>query len=239
MCNPAMAIGAAMMVGSMAANQQAQNKVDKARSGAREAERIRQQGYDDEASALNTQSQDRYREFEGQQDEKTESLADMYQTAGDSTAAAPAAQSVIPSGGSGNVTVQKEREKQQSLADAYGTQQNQALAALRSFGDLLGGIGREQSRDANQIGVVNSFKQGSSSVLPYELEAANAKGNSLRTLGSVLGMGGSALMSGGSYGMAGSAGGGAAPLTQQQAQGLTIQQNTNAGVTGLPRLGLR
>lgn len=237
MCNPMMAIGGAMALGSMAANAQAQSKVDKARAGAQEAERIRQRGYDDEAGALNTQSQDRYREFEGQQDGKTESLADMYQSRGES--AAPAAQSVIPSGASGNVTVQKERAKQQSLADAYGTQQNQALAALRSFGDLLGGIGREQSRDANQIGVINSFKQGSSSILPYELEAANAKGNSLRTLGSVLGMGGNALMAGGSYSMAGPAGGGATPLTQQQAQGLTIQQNTNAGVTGLPRFGLR
>lgn len=233
MCEPLMIAGAVAMAGSQLANMQAQRRVDKARRGAQEAESIRQQQLDRESQALNTQSQDRYQDYEGQQDDKTAEIAQFY---GDKRMPEDAP-SAIPSSG-GNVTVARESAKQQGKARAYGDQQNEALAGLRAFGDLLGGIARDQSRDAGQIGLINSFKQGSAAVLPYELEAANAKGNSLRTLGSLLqGVGAGAFGAG--------QGGFSAPtmtppgVPQQSATGITIRQNANAGVNGLPRFGLR
>lgn len=237
MCNPAMAIGAVMMAGSLVANNQAQKKVDKARAGALEAESIRQRMFDEENTALNTQSQDRYQDYETKQGDKAQDIASFY-SANESPSDAPSA---IPINDSGNITVQREMAKKSGEASAYGDQQNAALASLRSFGDLLGGISREQSRDASQINLVNSFKQGSANVLPFELEAANAKGGNLRTLGALLQAGGSAAMGAGMGGLVAPGAGttSAAPLAQQQATGLTIQQNANAGLSGLPKFGLR
>lgn len=237
MCNPAMAIGAVMMAGSLAANNQAQKKVDKARAGAQEAESIRQRMFDEENTTLNTQSQDRYQDYETKQGDKAQDIASFY-SANESPSDAPSA---IPISDSGNITVQREMAKKSGEALTYGDQQNAALASLRSFGDLLGGIGREQARDASQINLVNSFKQGSANILPLELQAANAKGNNLRLLGSLLQAGGSAGVSAGMGGLVGpdTATTGVAPIAQQQATGLTIQQNANAGLSGLPKLGLR
>lgn len=145
-----------------------------ARDDALAAERIRQQGYDRETDALNAQSQDRYQGFEGQQDQKATELGDYFQSQADSVAATPdtvGAGALLPASNSA-ITVANEAGAR-GKARAYTDQQGAALGNLRSFGDLLGGIGREQARDAISIGQIGGFKKGSSSVLHYELEAAN------------------------------------------------------------------
>ena len=168
----------------MGANMLAENKIAKARSGAMAAERTRQNGFDQEADALNTQSQNRYQDFGGQQADKTKELTDFFKS---NAAPLPdsAAGAGIPTSAS-NIVVQ-ERAKQLGKAKAYGDQQDAALGNLRSFGDLLSGISLNQARDAGQIGLVGGFKKGSQAILPLELQAANSKGNGLKTLGDVLG----------------------------------------------------
>jgi hypothetical protein len=69
MCDPVTIGGIALSAGSMVMNNMAQAKVDKAREGAMTAERIRQNQLDQEAMALNAQSQGRYEDFQGQQDD--------------------------------------------------------------------------------------------------------------------------------------------------------------------------
>ncbi|MBZ9706061.1 hypothetical protein LB543_04920 [Mesorhizobium sp. ESP7-2] len=159
------------------------------------AERIRQNGLEQEANALNTQSQDRYQDFSGQQDAKATELGKYFadQKIEDGNANAAATQELNVPQSSSNV-VTREEQKQRGKADAYGQQQGEALGNLRSFGDLLGGIGRQQARDAGQIGQIGGFERGSSAVVPYELDSANNAGNGLKLFGDILGLGGTVAL---------------------------------------------
>ncbi|MFI5411584.1 hypothetical protein [Kaistia sp. UC242_56] len=191
-CDPLTIAGIALTAGSTVANSVAQGQVARARNDALAAERIRQNGYDRETDALNTQSQDRYQNFSEQQDQRGQELGDYFagqqiEGANANTAAAQE-QSVAPT--SSNITM-REEQKQRANATAFTDEQGRRLGDLRSFGDLLGGIGREQARDASQIGQIGSFKRGSSAVLPYELEAANSAGGGAKMFGDLLGLGGS------------------------------------------------
>lgn len=196
MCDPITIAGIALTGASTVANTIAQGKVNSARNDALAAERIRQNSLDQEAEALNVQSRDRYNDFEGQQGDKASELGQYFtdQKIENSDANTAAVQEqVAPQSGSA-LTI-REEGKQRGKADAYATQQGQALGNLRSFGDLLGGISREQAQDASMIGQIGGFKRGSSSITPLELEAANEKGAGLKIFGDVLGLGGSLLTS--------------------------------------------
>lgn len=194
MCDPLTIAGIALTAGSTVANSVAQGQVARARNGALAAERIRQQGYDRETDALNTQSQDRYQDFDGQQDQRGQELGDYFSgqqiEGGDANATAAQEQAVAPT--SSNITM-REEQKQRGAATDFTNEQGKRLGDLRSFGDLLGGIGRLQARDASQIGQIGGFKRGSSAVLPYELEAANSAGGGAKMFGDILGLGGGVL----------------------------------------------
>jgi len=205
MCDPLTIAGIALTAGSEVANGIATSRVQHARNDALDAERIRQQGLDREAANVNTQSQDRYLDFGGQQGEKASDLGQYFtdqkiENANDNAKATN--ELTLPQSGSNVVT--REIEKQKGKADAYGNQQGQALGQLRSFGDLIGDIGRAQARDAGTIGQIGGFKAGSENVLPFELDAASHKGDALKTFGDVLNLGGSLLtgagLSGASFG---------------------------------------
>lgn len=182
MCDPVSMVGAALTAGSMFANNAAQNRVAKARDSAMLAERERQRALDSEATALNDTSRGRYTGFDGQREAKTSELTAFFNAQNQPIEAPPAGEAA-----SGDNIVVREARKQQNKAKAYGDQQGAALAQLRSFGDLLGGISRGQARDAAQVGTIGGFQRGSANVLPFELDAANRKGDSLGTLGGVLG----------------------------------------------------
>lgn len=216
MCDPLTIAGLALTAGSTVANTVAQNRVQSAQAEAMEMERMRQNRLDQEAAALNTQSQDRYKDFEGQQDEKAASLGDFF--AGQSTSE-PSAAAALPTSGS-NITVQEEG-KQRGQARDFTNKTGTALGNLRAFGDLLGGIGRDQARDASLIGQIGGFKTGSSGVLPFEMEAAQEKGAGLRLLGDVLGGAGSIATGAGLSGR-GIGGFGAAPKVSAGASRIPV-----------------
>lgn len=197
MCDPLTIAGVALSAGSMIANQSAQSSVMKARNSAMQAERQRQQTLQKEATALNETSRGRYDNFQGQQQQQGGELASYFndQNEGLPTGDPNATGSLIPTSSS-NIVV-REQEKQNAKAKNFSEQQGDALGNLRAFGDVLGGIGRGQARDASQIGTVGGFMRGSSNVLPLELEAANSKGGGARMLGDILGGLGSLGMSAG------------------------------------------
>ncbi len=87
---------------------------------------------------------------------------------------------------SSNITVQADT-KARGDARAFTDKTGRALGDLRSFGDLMGELGRGTARDAGYVGQIGGFKKGSSAVLPHELEAANSKGSGMKMLGDVLG----------------------------------------------------
>lgn len=192
MCDPVTIASAVAMVGATALNTVAESRVAKARDDALAAERIRQGGYDKEAAALNTTSQDRYQNFGEQQDKRSSELGDYFkgQTTADAAAnEEAAAQQELPQ--SNNSIVQQEQTRQLGKAREFSDQQGAALGDLRSFGDLLGSKSLLQARDAAKVGQIGGFKRGSSAVLPYELEAASSKGSGLKTFADLLGAGGS------------------------------------------------
>lgn len=203
MCDPLTIAGLALTAGSTVANTMANNQAAKARTSALQAERIRQQGLDQEADALNLQSQDRYANVERDQAKKAQELGEYLSA---QQTPEPTAAEALPTTNS-NITVQEEN-KQRGQARERTDQNATALANLRSFGELLGGIGREQARDASLIGQIGGFKRGSVDANNYALDAAAQKGAGLRTLGDVMGGVGSiatgAGLTGGSFGAIGS-----------------------------------
>ncbi len=205
MCDPLTIASIALTAGSTVANSIANNKVQKARNDTMAAERVRQHGYEQQAQALNTRSQDRYQNFNGQEDQKASELGKYFtdqHIADGANNAAITEQMTAPQSGSDIVV--NEENKQRAKAQQFTDQQGNALGELRSFGDLLGGIGRGQARDAGEIGQIGGFMRGSSSVLPYELEAANSAGDGAKMIGDILGLAGSvglnAGLSGGKIG---------------------------------------
>lgn len=197
MCDPLTIAGIALTAGSTIANTIGANRVQKARDDALAAERIRQRQLDQEAEALNVGARDRYENFEGKQEEKASQLGDYFteQAAEAGAGNAAAAQSMLPTSGSA-ITV-REEAKQRAGAKDFTDQQGQALGQMRSFGDLLGGIGRNQARDATTIGQIGGFKKGSSGIVPLELEAANSAGDGAKFFGDLMGLGGSLAMNAG------------------------------------------
>lgn len=194
MCDVATLAGAALTAGSVAANSAAASQVAGARAGALCQERQRQAALDAEARGVNERSRKLYDDFGGQQAARAKSL-DNYFTKGtgqppaNTGAASTAPAETMPASSSGLVV--QEQAKQGAKAQAYSDQQGAALGELRSFGDVLGDTNRAQARNAGTIGQLNSFKAGSSAVLPYELEAANTKGAGLKGFADVLaGVGG-------------------------------------------------
>lgn len=205
MCDPITIAGVALSAGGLAANTVANNRVQKARKDAMAAERIRQQGLDAEAAALNLGSQDRYQGFQGQQDTRGSELGQYFQ---EQASPLDTPVTAMPASNS-NITVQEEGRQRGEARDRSDKEAG-ALGQLRGFGDLLGGISRLQARDASKIGQIGGFKQGSSGVLGMEMEGANSAGDKMKFLGDILSGAGrvatGAGLSGATLGFGGAAG---------------------------------
>lgn len=223
MCDPLTIAGIALTAGSTVMNSIGASKAAAARDDALAAERVRQKSLDSEAQTLNTQSQDRYQDFSGQQDAQSQQLGDFFQN---QTVAEPTTAEALPTSTS-NITVQEEANQRAKARDFTG-HQAAALGNLRAFGDLLGGIGRQQARDASLVGQIGGFKTGSSNVLPLELDEASHKGDGFKLFGDILGGLGSVATMGGmsGQGLFGFGAKAAAPATKSIA-------NTAARVGGI------
>jgi hypothetical protein len=203
LCDVATIAGIALTGASTVANSIAQGQVNSARNDALAAERIRQGGLDREAQAINDTSRNRFENFDAQQSDKASELGQYFtdqkiENAGQNATAT--AEQTMPQSGSA-LTV-REENKQRGEASAFTNKQGETLGKLRAFGDVLGEASRDQARDASLVGQLGGFKQGSSNVVPLELEAANQKGQGLKMFGDLLGLGGSIGLSkglGGSY----------------------------------------
>jgi hypothetical protein len=182
MCDPLSIAGLVATAASTGLGYSAQQQQASARDGALAAERIRQNQFNQEAAALNTQSQDRYQDFGAKQEQKAAKLTDMFTEA---PATLPPTADPMPASSS-NLVVQNEA-KQRGEARDRTNQIGGALGNLRSFADMLGDTSRLQARDASKVGQIGNFKKGSSNVLGMELEAANSAGSGQRMLGDVLG----------------------------------------------------
>jgi hypothetical protein len=187
MCDPLTIAGIALSAGSAAANNAAANQQAKAQAAAMSAERSRQRVLDDEARGVNEQSRNRFTDVDAKQAEKTSQLTEEFTR--DPNQGADLIAASMPRTNS-NITLMDEAAKR-GEATGFSNQQGEALARMRSFSDLFGGLGRDVARDGSEIGMIGGMKRGSQGVLPFELEAASMKGGNMRMLGDVLGLAGS------------------------------------------------
>jgi hypothetical protein len=184
MCTPVLIASAALAVGSTVANTVAANQQAQARNDVLAAERIRQGGFNQEAAALNTQSQDSFVDFVPQMEAQRGQLGDVL-----ASRVAPdpntSTGTIMPS--SSSSVVNQERDKQLTQAQGYVDQQAGAMADMRSFGDLLGELSIGQARNASKIGQIGGFKQASNNIMPLELNEASKAGDGAMLLGDILG----------------------------------------------------
>ncbi len=184
MCNPSLIITGALMAGSMVANRAAQNKVTKARNSANSAESIRQEDFRRQQAAMfeDTSAPFNRADQEAGIDEAAASREDSL--IGNLKALSPGD---IPTAGSAPQVVRDNLAKELNRSLGEGKDFATRLARLgapgenqltNSFGLLRG------AQDQDRLG---SFSRGSSNILPLEFQAANRRGDSLSTLGSVLG----------------------------------------------------
>jgi len=183
MCDPLTIAGVALSAGSAVANNAAANQQAKAQAAAMSAERARQSMLDDEARGVNQRAQNRFEDVEGQQAEKASQLTDEF--SGEANRGAEVIAAALPRTSS-NVTLTND-ESERGKASEYADQQGRALAEMRSFADLFGGIGRGMAQDGSELGMIGGFKRGSQGALPFELEAAAQKGGGLRGLADIMG----------------------------------------------------
>ena len=174
--------GLALTAGSTVANYSAQAQIEAARNDALAAERIRQNGLNQEADALNLTSRDRYKEFGADQTERGLALGDFLKG---QTVSEPTPVAAMPTSSSDIVV--REENNQRTDARDFTDQQGEALGQLRAFGDVLADKSLLGARDAGQIAQIGGFKTGSASVVPYELDKAGHAGDGAKFLGDLLG----------------------------------------------------
>lgn len=192
MCDPITASIALTVAGS-AAQAAGQNRARKAMQGAQSAERIRQKGLQDQSAAVQQANEARStREAQDKQQADAEASRKADYAAATEAAKAPviAVGDNIAGDQSANALIATEAAKASGNALGYAGQQGNAKAALQGFTDLQLGNALANARAAEQQARLGNFMRGSSDVLGLEMEAASRKGDSLKTLGSLLSAGG-------------------------------------------------
>lgn len=146
-------------------------------------------------------------------------------------AAAPRANEMPVGAVSGNQVINDAFARAMSGAKADATQSGALRAELASFGDTLGEASRENNRRTGEIGMIGSFQQGNSRILPLELQHAATKQRSAETWGKVLQAFGGAMMGG----VGTAAGAAAAPAATGGGGGIDFSSLFSSGRS--PNLG--
>jgi hypothetical protein len=176
---PLLPIALALTAGGIGANYMGAKQAERANQDVLGAERVRQNRFDREAEATTTKSRKRFENFDEQQGDKADELADLFLA--DAGAAPPALDAPTDT-----VTVQRtadEKADRRQFTDQQGT----ARGKMLSFGDLFGDIGVGQARDMTDLSGIYGMRQGSQGVLPLELDAASQKGGGMRLAGDIMG----------------------------------------------------
>jgi vacuolar-type H+-ATPase subunit F/Vma7 len=222
-----------MTAAGTAAQAAGARKAQKAMAGAREAERIRQKGYQSESDAA-------FNESMSQQgaDLQKQKIA---QAEADRTATAQGAQQQaavvnIPTQGDTPTIVSDETSARVGVGNAQAAQEAANRAALASFGDVQLGNALMNTRYGQQQAQIGRNMQGSANVLGVEMENASRRGDSLKGIGSGLVAGGSLLGMGAGMGL----GAAAAPAASTAANSITQSSilPTTSGMTELSSYGM-
>jgi hypothetical protein len=164
--------------------------------GARVAESIRQKGFQDEANKVVDDSLNK----SGRASTDASMKAAAEARAADAAAATAEVRKPIEATGdnlagdqSANKVMATEGDLQAARNLGYAGQQGAAKANLLSFNDMTFQNAINNIRAGQQLATTGNFMRGSAGVLPVEVEAASRKGDSLKTLGTVLSTAGSVV----------------------------------------------
>lgn len=221
MCDPISA-SLALAAAGTASNVAGQRKAQKAMDGAREAERIRQKGYQDSSNAVLDKSMGGA--DKGAQDStEAEALAARKAAADEATAGVrrpiEATGANLAGDQTANAVIDAEMARKSAAALGYAGQQGDAKAKLLSFQDLNFSNAINNARAAQEQARIANFAKGSSDILPLELEVAGRKGQGLQTLGSALSTAGTIVGLGAGAGWWGAGKEAAAKAAAEQAAG--------------------
>lgn len=188
MCNP-VAIALSLTAAGSAAQAAGARRAAKAMEGARVAESIRQKGFQDEANKVVDESLNK----SGKSSTDAGMKAAAEARAADAAAATAEVRKPVEATGenlagdtAGNKVMATESDLQAARNLGYAGQQGAAKANLLSFNDVTFQNAINNIRAGQQLNTTGNFMRGSAGVLPVELEAASRKGDSLKTLGTVL-----------------------------------------------------
>jgi hypothetical protein len=187
MCTPLIAL--ALTAAGTAASSAGARKAQKAQAGAREAERLRQKGYQSEADARaeeNFTKTGKDATDAGMKNAEDERKAASDEAVANVRAPVEAAGANLAGDSAAARLVEGENAAQAAKGLGYAIQQGAAKAKLAGFNDVGFENAISNARTNQDLARIANFAKGSSDVLPYELEAAAQKGRGLRTLGSVL-----------------------------------------------------
>ena len=201
MCPPIVAL--ALTAAGTAATAAGVRKAQKAQDGAREAERIRQKGFQDEADARATENFNKTNKGatdSGMTKSEEERKAASDAAVSEVRAPVEATGKNLAGDSAAAKLVANENASQAARGIGYALQQGAAKAKLASLNDVWFENSLLNARTNQDIARVANFAKGSADVLPVELEAAARKGQGLRTVGSLLSTAGTA------YGLATGAG---------------------------------
>lgn len=188
MCDPISA-SLALAAAGTASQVAGQRKAQKAMDGAREAERIRQKGYQEQSDAALGKSMAGAEK--GAQD-AIEGKALAERKAASDAAVAEVRQPVEATGANlagdqaANAVIESEKAAQAAKSLGFASQQGGAKAKLLSVNDLNFANSIANARALQEQARIANLAKGSADVLPIELEAASRKGQGLQTLGTLL-----------------------------------------------------
>lgn len=192
MCDP-ISVSLSLAAAGSVAQAAGQARAQKAMAGAREAERIRQKGYQSEADAALGNSLSNA--DKGAQDAKQGQAEGERKAAYDEAVAAvrapiEATGANLAGDTAGNAVVDSEVARKGAAALGYAGQQGGAKANLLSFNDVQLGNALYNARQLQEQARIANNMRGSADVLGIEQESASHKGDNLKTLGSLLSAGG-------------------------------------------------
>jgi hypothetical protein len=192
MCDPVTASIVATVAGS-AAQAAGQAQARKAMQGAQIAERVRQKGYQDQSQSAFSESlahanpQD---QANAQASNEANRKAAYDAATAETRAPLEATGKNLAGSQDANRILSSESAARSAQAQGFANQQGAAKAALQGFGDTQLGNALYNARQMQNQGTIGNFMQGSSAVLPYEVEAASHKGDSIKNIGDLLSLGG-------------------------------------------------
>lgn len=217
-----------MTAAGTAAQAAGARKARKAMEGAREAERIRQQGFQSQSDAL-------FAESLGKQgaDAQKQNIAEAEAARAATTQGAQQSNAAIniPTQGESPTVVADETAARVGTGNAQASLDARNRAALAAFGDVQLGNALLNTRYGQQQGQIGNFMKGSSDVLGLEMEAASRRGDSLKGIGSGLTALGSVAGMGASMGWGAPAAAAAPTTTANSITQSAVLPSTSAGTT--------